>query len=205
MSMLDAPRLIWTDIETFGLDPEKDPIIEVGFVITTPELVIIDTYKDLLWTPQSEAKLSSMEKAVRDGNSLDGDRQFIFDMHTKSELWADARFGGNSEEDATEALVEWLDDHQVNKTEPLCGSSVQFDRSMFDCQMPNVTDFFSYRNIDISTLKELCKRLNPQMYAGLEVDVVPQKRHRVMDDLDDTLAEAAWYFDNFLWLASVDA
>jgi oligoribonuclease len=80
------------------------------------------------------------------------------------------------------------------------GSSIQFDRDMLRAQYPSILGRFSYRNIDISTLKELCKRLNPELYARFEQVVIPQKKHRVMPDLEDTINEFNSYIESFLWI-----
>ena len=120
-------------------------------------------------------------------------------MHTKSGLWEEAVTQGIRPQAAVTGLVNWLIKYDVNNTEPLCGSSVQFDRNWLDYHMPEVISHFSYRNIDISTVKELCRRYNPELYKKIAVDVVPLKDHRVMSDLDDTIAEFKFYRDNFLF------
>ncbi len=192
----DALNFLWVDTETFGLDFENDPIIEVGLCLTAPDLTVIDQAAWRIWSHRHERRLEAMEP---------GD--FVFEMHTASGLFEAARTLGqySTPRQAEESITYWLQEKGVTKAHPMCGSSVQFDRQMLAAQMPQVESVFSYRNIDISTLKELCRRVNPEMYAGLEEDVVPAKRHRALPDLKDTIAEARWYFDNFLWLAADNA
>ena len=120
-------------------------------------------------------------------------------MHKKSKLWTVAQSGGSTPGEARTWIYEWIKSHGVSKNEPLCGSSVQFDRAWLDMWMPEVINQFSHRNIDISTLKELCRRYNPSLYAKLDDEVPPRKLHRALPDLDDTIAEFKFYRDSFLF------
>lgn len=192
-------RFIWIDIETFGLDAQRDPIIEVGVIVTNLKLQPIGEFHCLFWSEMHEARYQRLLDHSRAGNLL-AEQQLILTMHSESGLWQDAREQWIESHDAEAALDAFLVSIAVDKTDPLCGSSVQFDRAMLAAQMPHIEEMFSYRNIDISSVRELCRRVNPEMYAGLDEDVKPTKLHRALSDLDDTLRQAAWYFDNFLWI-----
>lgn len=192
---------VWTDLETFGLEPDRDPIIEIGFKITDAELRPTASFHTLVWEEAvHDRALQRLNSAANGGNA---DARFVMEMHTKSSLFDDAMNQGISNEEATHQLLKWLDGQGV-KDQPLCGSSVHFDRSFFAAQMPEVLTRFAYRNIDISTLKLLCMRMNPVMYGYLKEDTKPQALHRVLADLDDTIGEAKWYFDNFLYQAPLE-
>lgn len=182
-------RFVWVDLETMGLDPEKDPIVEMGFRITDIDLNTIDDFEVQIWT--SPYFDQCRENAI----------QYVKDMHKQSGIYTDGPHlstGAVTPEIALGEALDWLRGHGIQKTEPLCGSSVQFDRSMLHEQYPDVEALFSYRNIDISTVKELCRRLNPDVYERLEEVAPAKKLHRVLSDLDDTISEFRFYRDEFL-------
>lgn len=189
MTTTDLDRLIWCDIETTGLSPGDDVILEIGFVITDIELNEIDTFSRLVWDDTLyQKKVDNMPLLVKE-------------MHQKSNLILQAQAEGFYGGEAAMDCVDWLKGHGVGRegsSEPLCGSSVQFDRSFFDADMPSISNLFSYRNIDISTLKELCKRYNPDIYERLDDITEPVKAHRVLSDLMDTINEFKFYKQEFL-------
>lgn len=189
-------RLVWTDLETFGLDPERDPIIEIGFLLTDLELKPIDKFTTLIW---EEGVYDTAYKNLLKDAENGGDGKFVLDMHNKSGLWDAARSLGGSIALAATEVHEWLDEHDINGKDPLCGSSVGFDRGMLGTQFPDIEQRFHYRNIDISSLKELCLRYNPRVAAKMSEVTSPQKLHRSLPDLMDTIGEFQFYLDNFLW------
>lgn len=187
---MSEDRFVFVDVETFGLNPTTDFIIEVGFVIIDTELAVIDDFQTCVWdSPSYDGRLEALRQ---------GEDKFVLDMHDKSGLWLDAQRTGLVVADAIEKATTWLNGHGVDESDPLCGSSVQFDRSMLAAQMPAIEQRFSYRNIDISTLKELAKRLNPRIAEKLDESTHPKKLHRVLPDLRDSINELAYYCDNFL-------
>lgn len=184
--MTELERMVWVDLETMGLDPSTCPIMEVGFRITDLELNTIDDFEMIVWeTPYFD---TAWDQAV----------DFVRNMHTASGLLPQCRAQGMGIADAHERLMDWLKGHNIQKTEPLCGSSVQFDRLMLEEQYPEVHDLFNYRNIDISTLKELCRRFNPDVYSQLDQVTNQAKAHRALSDLTDTINEFRFYRDEFL-------
>lgn len=182
-------RLIWIDVETTGLDPENELLLEVGFRITDPDLNLIGERDWQIWEEEWEENLSHLDP-------------FVAKMHAKSGLIDDCIDHGQPLLTVGDDMRDWLLEWGVSKSDPMCGSSVQFDRSFMGIHLPLTHDLFSYRNIDISTLKELCRRLNPVLYGKIDDDHRTTKRelHRALPDLQDTCSEAYFYFENFLHL-----
>lgn len=185
---MNKDRLVWCDIETTGLDPETCLILEVGFKITDLELNVLSEMSVLIWSP--EYRKMCVESKIF---------PYVWNMHTKSGLWVDAPIDGVRLAEAREQISTFLEENHISTAEPLCGSSIQFDRKWLEVWMPECVELFSYRNIDISTLKELCKRYNPILYEKLNDEYQAAKQHRVLADIDDTLSEFKFYRDNFLF------
>ena len=181
-------RLIWCDIETTGLDPHREMLLEVGFKITDLELNVTAETNVLFWSDEYT------EYCIKE--NID---PFVWEMHTKSTLWEYAQRIGTSPYIARTGIINWLEKNKVTRKEPICGSSVQFDRKWLEVWIPEAIGQFSYRNIDISTLKELCMRLNPDLYKKLAEDITPAKQHRALPDIDDTIEEFRGYRDSFLF------
>jgi len=187
--------LVICDTETFGLSAQNDPILEVGFgIYNLFPLSLKAEWSSVVWMDSYRPRMDSH----RDEDS------FIWQMHKKSGLW-DECIRVSTEIDVTPYHVEglaaeWLHEQGVSKDDPMVGSSVQFDREMLREQMPEIEKLFSYRNIDISTIKELCRRLNPELYTKLDLEVTNKKAHRVMDDIEDTANELEFYMTNFLFI-----
>lgn len=192
-----SKRYIWTDIETFGLVPSICPILEVGFIITDGQLNPIDEIEILIW--DGDFYEQQCELLVQEAANGSKGSQWVLDQHTKSNLWRDARAVGVQSNDASTILCTFLDKHEVNK-EPLAGSSVHFDREFLSYWMPDIISYFSHRNIDISSLKEIYRRRVASYNRRILLPPFPAKRskHRSLPDIEDTIAEARWYFDNFL-------
>lgn len=191
-------RMIWLDIETFGLRPGYDPVIEIGFVITDLDMIVTDELQIAVWNRSREERYQELKRKVKTGAASDSEA-FIFDMHTKNGLFAFAREMGKVPGRAAETMISFLSRNKIS-SEPLCGSSVHFDRTHLDAGWPYLLENFSYRNIDISSLKELCMRFNPHMYSKMQDDVRLSKSHRVISDIEDSIEEFKWYRDNFLWI-----
>jgi len=185
-------RMIWVDIETFGLDTHKDFITEVGFKITDLDLNTIDDFQTCVWsTPEYDTRLAEMKLSKKD--------LYVYNMHVKSGLWGEARRIGAAPQVAEREICEWLEGHGVTKDteEPLCGSSVHFDRGMLEVQMPLVFERFHYRIIDNSVLKGLCQAFNPRLYEQMPPH--DRKTHRVLPDIEDSINEFRFYKDNFMF------
>lgn len=178
-------RLAWVDLETTGLSPDRDVILEVGIMITDG---------DLNW-------LGSHQHVVQHNpgilNFVDADA-WVRKTHADSGL-LNLVLVGTPLSQVEDILVGVIEQTFPDTQPPMCGSSVHFDRAFLARHMPRLEAKFHYRNIDISTLKELAKLWQPDLDS--ERDLQPLKRHRVMDDLDDTIGEAKYYRDRIFGLS----
>jgi oligoribonuclease len=183
--------MIWVDIETTGLDPLNDTILEVGFCVTDTELKVVSEFDVLIWDAGSQTYVDKADTFVKKMHGPDG-----------TDLFRIAKEEGIRWADAERALLGWMAEVGVTKDDPLCGSSVHFDRGFLKDQLDTIESQFSHRNIDNSTIKELCRRYNPNVYASVDEFTHPKKLHRAMPDLADTIEEHGFYMDNFLWVAA---
>lgn len=199
MSSKRGARIVWLDIETTGLEHELDLILEVGVRITTPELELIDEIDTVVWsTPEYDNKQEELRIKAKAG---DKGAIYVNNMHTTSGLWYDAQNNGATPKEAETLIMDFLMGHGVPaESLPMAGSSVHFDRGFLETHMPALLKCWGYRNIDVSTIKEVCKLLSPELYTKLDKFGPPKReKHRALDDLEDTANEFKWYADNFLW------
>jgi oligoribonuclease len=179
--------MIWCDLETFGLE-DNSPILEYAFIITDLELHVIDDHTDMIWTsPEYDELYQDMANPGVQG----GAKAYVYNMHKKSGLWEEARSYGAHPFQAETEINDWLQAHGVVGDEPLCGNSVHQDRVWLRHTWPSVDARFHYRIVDVSTLKELCNRFDPDAAASK-----PEKglEHRALGDLHETIAEFKHYF-----------
>ena len=188
----EAPRkLAWLDVETRGLTAGEDALLEVGWRITDLDLNTIGQKRWLLWDTGIATRLNHMSAFVRD-------------MHTKNNLLMEARAFGQPVDYVWRDMVDWLQGDMDITSEgklPISGSSVSMDVAFLNHFLPDIAAQFHYRIIDNSTVKELCRRYNPELYAQrteLETD------HRVFTCLDATIHEARFYLDNFIFDGRTD-
>lgn len=187
--------MLWVDVETTGLELD-DPIIEIGLRLGTSMGDLGPSFQSLVWHP------GWLNKLEREGNEIAND------MHEASGLKRELiqltmdldKRGHMTARDIDKRIMDWLAHNQVPVGElPMCGSSIHFDRYRIAQQMPDTDSQFSYRNIDISTVKELCRRLNPEVYKARE-GIQNDKSHRVLSDIEDTVREYMFYQEEFfLW------
>ncbi|MDA8309302.1 MAG: oligoribonuclease [Actinomycetota bacterium] len=169
--------LAWMDLEMTGLDPSKDAIVEIATLLTDDDLVVVAQGPDLVVAAGRE-QLDAMSDVVRD-------------MHTRSGLLAEIEASVLSLEEAGKVTLEFLQAHiSEPKTVPLCGNSIGMDRRFLAAHLPEIEEFFHYRSVDVSTVKELARRWLPEALAG-----APHKHgsHRAMDDVKESVAELAYY------------
>lgn len=182
-------RQIVIDIETTGL-PDAAPgglhngglILEVGMVLVGQDLAPISAWSAVLGHPHGQLEW------IRECCS---DR--VRDMHDVSGLWDDCAGGGDTDRiDIVGSALDWLREWGVAPgTMPLTGSSVRFDRTWLNARMPELEGFFHYRIIDVSSIRELAAR----WYPGTDFGLHPEKKHRVIPDCLDTIAELKAYRD----------
>ncbi|MAY72554.1 MAG: oligoribonuclease [Halomonas sp.] len=175
-----SDALIWIDLEMTGLDPERERIIEVATLVTDGELNVI-AEGPVIAVHQSEALLSGMDE----WNTRTHGNSGLVERVRKSQI--DTR-------EAERRTLEFLSAHVVPGTSPMCGNSIHQDRRFLEREMPELWAFFHYRNLDVSTLKELAKRWNPQALEGFSKRNV----HLAMDDIKESIAELAHYRKTFL-------
>jgi len=169
--------LAWMDLEMTGLDPARHVIVEIATIITDDELNIVAEGPDLVIGATPE-QLTEMD-------------DFVVRMHTASGLLTSIKESSVSVDQAAEATLEFLKSHLPEPgSVPLCGNSIAMDRRFLRHYMPAVDNYFHYRTVDVSTLKELCKRWYRDLYAAR-----PQKltAHRALDDIRESVAELVYY------------
>ncbi|MER3381739.1 oligoribonuclease [Pectobacterium aroidearum] len=180
--MVDENNLIWIDLEMTGLNPERDRIIEIATLVTDANLNVL-AEGPVLAVHQSDSQLALMD----DWNVR---------THGASGL-TDRVKASTTDERAAELetlafLQKWV---PVGKS-PICGNSIGQDRRFLFRYMPELEAYFHYRYLDVSTLKELARRWKPEILTGFK----KQGTHQAMDDIRESLAELAYYRENFLRL-----
>lgn len=183
--------LVFIDVETFGLDPQSDPPIEIGFVITDLDLNILHARKWLIWEDYYDLRLKELQNEA-DMEAMNS-QWIIQQMHTLSGLWAEAIEDGRDRLEVEQEILDWFESINLPKGLPLVGSSVSFDRFELFFNVEKVKDYFHYRVFDISSLKILFELYAPLVADVLKETVKPKKLHRVFPDLEDTINEFRFY------------
>jgi oligoribonuclease len=175
-----ANNLVWLDCEMTGLNPEVDRIIEIAVIVTGPNL---DGRVEgpVLVIHQSDAQLAQMD-AWNKGT------------HGKSGLIDKVRASTVTEEDAQDQLLTFLGQYVPANVAPMCGNSIGQDRRFLVKYMPKLEAFFHYRNVDVSTLKELAKRWRPEVATSFK----KQQRHTALADVHESVDELLHYRQHFL-------
>ena len=168
--------IVWMDMEMSGLDPDRDRILEVAVLVTDGDLEIVAEGPNLI-VHQSDDVLNAMD-------------EWNTRHHGQSGLTQRVRESTVDEAQVSAALLEFLSEHTTKKKAPLAGNSIHQDRRFVARYLPEVEDWLHYRNIDVSTIKELASRWYPKEYAGR-----PAKKgsHRAMDDLMESIEELKYY------------
>jgi oligoribonuclease len=169
--------LAWIDLEMTGLDPSRHVIVEIASLITDDDLEIIAEGPDLVVNATDE-ELAEMD-------------DFVTSMHRTSGLDLEITSSTLTMADAEAATLAFLREHIAEAgTVPLAGNSIGTDRRFLASQMPSIEDFLHYRSIDVSTIKELCRRWYPEHAAA-----APPKQgaHRALGDIKESVAELAYY------------
>ncbi|MDR1661166.1 MAG: oligoribonuclease [Azoarcus sp.] len=179
----NANHLIWLDLEMTGLDPGRDRIIEIGLVITDSALDIV-AEAPVIAVHQPDAVLDAMD-AWNKGT------------HGRSGLIERVRASRIAEAEAEAAMVDFLGQWVPKGVSPMCGNTVCQDRRFLANYMPKFEAWFHYRNLDVSTLKELAKRWNPEVYKGVK----KVGAHTALADILESIDEMRYYRETFLRLA----
>ncbi|MGL6030249.1 MAG: oligoribonuclease [Legionella sp.] len=183
--MKNNHNLIWIDLEMTGLEPEHDRIIEIATVVTDAQLNIL---------AEGPVFAVSQPQALLDGMDSWNTRQ-----HNQSGLVSRVLSSTVSEEDAQLQTIEFLRQYVDKGKSPMCGNSICQDRRFLYKYMPELAAFFHYRNLDVSTLKELAVRWKPEVLNG----IVKESKHLALDDIKDSINELSHYRQHFINLSEV--
>ena len=175
-------RLVWLDMEMTGLDPEKERIIEVAVVITEPDLTIV-AEGPVLVVHQSDSLLDAMDSWNKS-------------THGKSGLTERVKASVLTEPEVEAQLIAFMAQYVPAGKSPLCGNTVSQDRRFMFNYMPKLEQFFHYRTIDISTLKELARRWKPELLKGFE----KRSKHQALADIYESIDELKYYRETFIKL-----
>jgi oligoribonuclease len=168
-------RLIWIDLEMTGLDTDNDSILEIATVVTDADLNVLAEGPELAIAHPVE-RLEAMDEWNRN-------------QHRKSGLWQRSLEHGVSMAEAEERTLAFLAQWVPANTSPICGNSICQDRRFLHREMPRLERYFHYRNLDVSTLKELARRWAPAVLAGVGKDA----KHTALSDIHDSIAELKHY------------
>ncbi|ABG41983.1 Exonuclease, RNase T and DNA polymerase III [Paraglaciecola sp. T6c] len=172
---VDAQNLVWIDMEMTGLHPEVDVVLEIATIVTDANLNIL-AEGPVLAIHQSDDVLNNMN-------------QWCIDTHGKSGLTERSRKSTVDEQTAVAETIRFLEKYVPKGASPLCGNTIGQDRRFMVKYMPELEDYFHYRNIDVSTLKELVKRWKPEVLEGFSKKGV----HLALDDIRESIAELVFY------------
>lgn len=176
----DNNNLIWVDMEMTGLNPDTDCIIEVALVITDSQLNTL-AEGPVLVVHQSDAILDGMDKWNKSTHAKSG----LIDKIKASQL---------TEADVEAQMIAFLKQHVPSGASPMCGNSICQDRRFMARSMPQLEAYFHYRNLDVSTLKELVKRWKPDIASGFSKD----SKHEALSDIYDSINELKYYRQHFI-------
>ena len=180
MSASNAENLVWIDLEMTGLVPETDEIIEIATIVTDKDLNVL-AEGPVFAIHHQEAVLARMD----DWNQK---------QHGSSGLIQRVRDSVTDTAEAERRTIEFLARYVPARTSPMCGNSICQDRRFLARCMPQLEKFFHYRNLDVSTLKELARRWAPGVLAGLK----KQGAHLALDDIRESIGELQYYRTHFI-------
>jgi oligoribonuclease len=170
-------ELVWIDCEMTGLDLKSDKLIEIAALVTDSDLNVLGDGVDVV--------------IHADDDALSGMVDVVMKMHTRSGLIEEVRTSTTTMAQAEQMVLDYITTHvKAAKTAPLCGNSIATDRGFIARDMPTLDDYLHYRMIDVSSIKELCRRWYPRIYFGQ-----PDKglAHRALADIHESIRELQYY------------
>ena len=177
-------NLIWLDCEMTGLDPDIDRLIEIAVIVTGPTL-----------EPRIEGPVLVIHQSDEQLDKMDAWNK---GTHGRSGLIDKVKASTVTEAQAEAQILEFVAKYAPKNSTPMCGNSISQDRRFLVKSMPKLEAFFHYRNLDVSTLKELAKRWHPEVYSSFR----KQQKHMALADVHESIDELAHYRERFLQLPS---
>lgn len=175
-------NLVWIDCEMTGLDPEKERLLEIAVVVTGPHL-----------TPRIEGPVCVIHQSDELLDKMDAWNK---GTHGRSGLIDKVRASATSEQDAEEAILTFIKKYVSKNASPLCGNTISQDRRFLVKFMPKLEAYLHYRNLDVSTLKELSKRWKPEVFNNFK----KQQKHTALADVHESIEELVHYREHFIRL-----
>ncbi|MEW5789417.1 MAG: oligoribonuclease [Pseudomonadota bacterium] len=173
-------HLVWVDMEMSGLDPDKDRVLEVALVVTDKDLNLVEE-GPVLVVHQDDAVLDGMDNWNKS-------------THGKSGLIDKVKASTHSEADVAERMIQFMKQHVGERKSPMCGNSICQDRRFMARHLPTLEAYFHYRNLDVSTLKELAARWRPDLKDGFK----KANSHTALADIQESIAELKYYRETFI-------
>ena len=180
-------NLVWLDCEMTGLDPEKERIIEIAVIVTGPQL-----------TPRVEGPVLVIHQGDAVLDAMDSWNQ---GTHGRSGLTEKVKASTTTEADAEKELLAFIKKYVSKSKSPMCGNTIGQDRRFLVKYMPKLEAYFHYRNLDVSTLKELARRWRPELHAAFK----KHQKHTALADVEESIDELVYYRQNFLRLEAAAA
>ena len=180
--MKSPHNLCWLDMEMTGLNPDTDKIIEIAMIITDSDLNVL-AQSPVYAVHQSDEILNAMDK-------------WCTDTHTRTGLVERVCQSTFNEAQVERELIAFMEEWLPKNSTPMCGNTIHQDRRFMVRHMPELEAYFHYRNLDVSTLKELAKRWHPEVYRG----VTKKGSHKALDDILESIEELKYYREHFLKL-----
>ena len=178
----DANHLVWLDMEMSGLEPERDRIIELAMIVTDSQLTTIA--ESPVWVVH------------QDDTCLDAMDEWNKKTHARSGLIARVKASTLDEGAVEAAALAFMQEYVAQSVSPMCGNSVGQDRRFMVRYLPQLEAWFHYRNLDVSTLKELCRRWKPELAKGF----VKKAEHTALADIRESVEELKYYREHFIRL-----
>ena len=180
MTLIDDDNLIWIDLEMTGLDPQTDQIIEIATVVTDARLKVL-----------AQGPVVAIHHPASIMNGMD---EWNTRHHGDSGLTERVRQSDSSTADAERETLAFLRRYVPSGKSPMCGNSICQDRRFMARLMPELEAFFHYRNLDVSTLKELARLWKPELVSGF----VKKGAHLALDDILESIDEMKYYREHFI-------
>ena len=175
-------NLVWIDCEMTGLDPEKERLLEIAVIVTGPHL-----------SPRVEGPVLVIHQSDEQLGKMDAWNK---GTHGKSGLIDKVKASSLTEAEAEQQILDFLKAYVPKSASPLCGNTISQDRRFLVKYMPKLEAYFHYRNLDVSTLKELSRRWKPAIYEGFK----KQQKHTALADVHESIDELAHYREHFIRL-----